>query len=196
MICPSCSNEIDDASIMCPICGEAAVRKPSYSGLSYSDMTFDGNDSVVNNDQPSEGYYKYQNSRKNPWVSFAMTVIVIVCLAFAGLFVYKVFIQKHSGYDGTYKLAGMTYEGVEYTKSQMEAVGYDISYMYFKIHGDKITIVIEMFGMKNETDVDLVIDNGKVSFGEDGTYFTGTIMGNRLTIDADEPGSSLIYEKQ
>lgn len=194
MICRNCNNEVEDSSIMCPICGEAVAKRPSYTGTSYMDMKFDSNDNVGSFSQPSEGYYKYKNSKKSV-TSVVITLLVVACLVLGGVIFYKNVLHKGGRYDGKYLYDSMIYEGQTYPKELTSAFGYDPSYLSFEIKGDEIDIVIEAFGTKVPQPCELVNDSGDIKIICEGELvFTGTLIGDKLTIDGE--GGSLVFKRK
>ena len=189
--CQSCGAEVDKSSVMCPICGEPTTKK-----LSFSDMKFDIGESSSGPNQPSEGYYKYRSkkSKTNGLTSFLIVLVVVVCFIFVGFFLYRnVFGHKH---DGTYKYAGIKYKEQTYSSAETALVGYNPSYLYFKIKGDTIYLVVELFGTKMSYGYDYEYDNGHIKVFDNygnGVIFEGSLHGDTLEIYAEQ--GSLIYKK-
>lgn len=190
--CPSCGAEVDKSSVMCPICGEPVVKKSSFDSLPF------GGSSGFGSSDSSSSYMELSPSKKSSSIaSKIIALLVVVTLAFVGFMVYKTIFK----YDGKYYFKSVILEGQpEVTVEMMKLYGVDMSGMYIKIHGNKATLSGgSSFGFSGGT-LDTKVKNGKMEMtGTGGEKITGTIDGNRLTLNmVDEEGTSgaLVFEKK
>lgn len=189
MICQSCGNEIANNSIMCPICGEAVVRR----------FDLDTNEFSVGGFEDSGSSYVDLKPAKKPVnvTSIIIAIFIIIAGAGVGFFAYKNKQNKElHKYDGTYRFYSISVDGTTLTTQEFQDAGYKT---------DKVCIVIkgDTADFEGWEEIGAKTMKGAISFEKDGdnvvfkstygAYIEGTLIGDELSLDNE---ASIIFRKE
>lgn len=190
MICPSCSNDIANNSVMCPICGEPVVRK----------FDLDKNEFSVGGFSDTSSTYVDLKPAKKPVNITKIIVLLFIIIAGIGVgfFLYQNKQNKElHRYDGTYRFSYGTMDGHTFYLQDFLDDGLKMDKICVIIKGDKA----EFQGWE---EVGIRMMKGAITFEKDedhvkfkssyGSRIEGTLIGDELSLDNGE--IVLVFKKE